>query len=99
MVAAAPADSTVTTSLLVTQPVLVCPVSLQHAVLMQVPRCSAPSTHRRSTRIPSDNSMHSRSRSRQLQRAYKPPADTNDRSHVPPVQDCHRACLLYTSPS
>ena len=90
-VAAAPADSTVTTSLPATQPVSVCPVSLQHAVSTQVPRCSVPKQPRRSTRTPSASSMHSGSRSRQLQRAFKPIQDTNDRSHVPPVQDCYRA--------
>jgi methyl-coenzyme M reductase beta subunit len=35
--------------------------------------------------------MHSRSRSRQLQRVSKPIKDTNDRGHVPPVQDINRA--------
>src|SRR5512137_88331 len=40
---------------------------------MQAPRCSAPSTRRRSTERPSGSSTHSASRSRQLQRAFKPP--------------------------
>ena len=43
------------------------------------------------SRTRSVSSTHSRSRSRQLQRVFKHPKRIpNDRSHVPPVQDCHR---------